>query len=109
MQHLSSAHNVVVLDEGRIKYHGPPSNYELAPDLITSISVNSTGSTSPDAREDKETITEEEDDEAPLQKSSQGFLPYAFYSRMSTWPQVSLVLVFLILSFCDGRTKLSSW
>ncbi|KAK7691634.1 hypothetical protein QCA50_005033 [Cerrena zonata] len=97
VQYLSSAQNVIVLDAGYIKYQGPPSNYEFSSDIITSNSVTPVESTSPDTKEEKEDMTEEEEDETPLQKSSQGLIPYAFYSRMSTWPQVSLVLISIFL------------
>ena len=40
-----------------------------------------------------EHVTKVEEEEAPLQKSSIGWVPYTFFARMSSWKQVWLVVV----------------
>ncbi|CAL1707862.1 unnamed protein product [Somion occarium] len=104
LKHISSADNVIVLNVGRIQYQGPPEGYELAYDP-TSDSTNSAtkGATNPDIAMDQ--AAEQEDDEAPLQKSSIGWVPYIFYSEMTPWLQVSSI-IFLIVVASAGRTGL---
>ena len=91
VKHVSSADNLIVLSSGDIVYQGSPSNYELAVDI----------SSNPEEGEKKklvhsqpaEHVAEQEVDEAPIQKSSLGLVPYIFYSKMASIIQVTIVLV----------------
>ena len=96
-RYLTYAQTVTVLEGGHIKFHGPPSGYEPSLDLITSVTKNTGQSMTSETKPENESVIEE-DSEAPLQKTSQGLVPYTFYARMSTLPQIYFVSVGFSLS-----------
>lgn len=96
-RYLTYAQTVTVLEGGHIKFHGPSSGYEPSLDLITSVTKNTGQSMTSETKPENESVIEE-DTEAPLQKTSQGLVPYTFYARMSTLPQIYFVSVGFSLS-----------
>ncbi|KAK7692905.1 hypothetical protein QCA50_004541 [Cerrena zonata] len=96
VKYLSSADNLVVLAAGRVEYQGSPTNYELPFDISDTprpdMDKSGTKQSSP-----TEHVPEEEEEEAPLQKSSIGWVPYIFFSNMATWTQVGLIVFFVFL------------
>lgn len=92
VKHLSSADNIVVLAAGRVEYQGSPENYELPFDISDSPKTGPSGDKQGQGLP-VEHVTEVEEEEAPLQKSSIGWVPYTFFARMSSWKQVWLVVV----------------
>ncbi|KAK7692904.1 hypothetical protein QCA50_004540 [Cerrena zonata] len=94
VNHLLSADNLLVLSAGHIEYQGVPENYELPYDLMGSPKEGeSKNKTSKNAT--TEHVAEQEVDEAPIQKSSLGWVPYLFYGKMASWPQVALFLALI--------------
>ena len=97
-RYLTYAQTVTVLEGGHIKFHGPSSDYGPSLDLITSVMKNAAQLTTSETKPESEPVNEEEDTEKPLQKTSQGLVPYAFYARMSTLPQIYFVSVWFPFS-----------
>ena len=95
MNHLLSADNLLVLSAGHIEYQGVPENYELPYDLMGSPK-ESENKKKTSGNATTEHVAEQEVDEAPIQKSSLGWVPYLFYGKMASWTQVALFLVCLL-------------
>ena len=76
-----------MLAAGRVEYQGSPENYELPFDISDSPKTGPSGDKQGQGLP-VEHVTEVEEEEAPLQKSSIGWVPYTFFARMSSWKQV---------------------
>jgi len=105
LKHLSSAHSIIVLEEGRIQYNGNLTDIQRQGFDFTIRLAQAKDDeyiereVQPD-RQDKDEMAAEE---APIAHSSGGFTPYAFFARAAGWSNTSRCIVLMILV---GLTRL---
>jgi ATP-binding cassette, subfamily C (CFTR/MRP), member 1 len=99
VKHLHAADNVIVLEEGHIRYQGtfdsiqqqgyvPTTNLSRPHFDMTEEKKYATADS-----EQKEHVAEQEDAEAAIAEKSLGWAPYLFFARMTTWPRAILAAV----------------